>query len=111
MFGNAMFTIVASMKATAAPSDAIASTVWGEGLRRISSVPQPAQQLRVCFERVTHRPPSQFHDARKRFPVHQPDLFNLRRDYEVGVQASGGYGVDAADGHRPHDRLAEARDL
>ena len=36
MFGNAMFTIVASIKATAPPSDAIASTVRGDGLRRTS---------------------------------------------------------------------------
>jgi hypothetical protein len=35
MSGKAMFTIVASTKATAAPSDAIASTVCGEGLHRI----------------------------------------------------------------------------
>ena len=34
MSGNAMFTIVASMKAIAPPSDAIASTVRGEGFRR-----------------------------------------------------------------------------
>ena len=34
MSGNAMFTIVASTKAITPPSDAIASTVRGEGLRR-----------------------------------------------------------------------------
>ena len=34
MFGNAMFTIVASTNATAAPSYAIASTVRGAGPRR-----------------------------------------------------------------------------
>ncbi len=39
MFGKAMLTIVASTKATAAPSEAIASTVRAEGPRRIDQIP------------------------------------------------------------------------
>ncbi|MGH3197914.1 MAG: hypothetical protein ACRDOH_18610 [Streptosporangiaceae bacterium] len=105
-----MFTIVASIKATAPPSAAIASTACGEGLPRIVSSPA-AQQLRVGFECFARRPPSQFHNARKRFPVHQPDLFNARCDHQVAVPAGGGDSVDAVGGHRPHDRLAQARDL
>jgi hypothetical protein len=34
MLGNAMLTIVASTNATAAPSEAIASTLRGDGARR-----------------------------------------------------------------------------
>src|SRR5215472_14472797 len=105
MFGNAMFTIVASMKATALPSDAIASTVRGEGLRCIS-VPRSAQQLRVGFERFSPRRPSPtaLGSAFQPVEMNRPCLVHLGPGHIIGLPVTllrPKAGHDFLDGRLP----------
>src|SRR6202035_4391481 len=112
-FGSAMLTIVTSTNATAAPSDAIASTVRGDGPRRRAGATalmsrsaagdgstgtavldiarasllgrQTAWQVGVGSERLPRRATSDLDRERERLPVHQPDVVDRWSDDHGGV--------------------------